>query len=147
VNKIKHIIILLMAFIAITSCNRDDDFDELFYGKTWYIVGAKINGTVLKSEVKQFYQGGINTYYINFSTGTLRGALSAGEVFSGTWSADPVSRDMVISLKESPSSSSNFDKNILHIISGCKRYKGDCNVMRLIQDDNNYIDMNYEKPE
>lgn len=139
-------IIIALAAALFTSCSRDDDFDELFYGKTWYIVGAKVNGVVLKSEVTQFYNSGAGSYQIAFVNGNFTGALSAPCQFSGRWSADSKHRDMRLHITQPASPTSTFDTNLYHIIAACTRYDGDANVMRLIEDDNNYIDLNNFRP-
>ena len=125
------------------SCNRDDDFDALFYGRTWYMLGAKINGQVLNSEVKGFYAYGSEAYQISFTANTFIGTLSSGVTFAGNWTGDKSKRTLEFNVTQQPTTSLTFDKNIFGILKSVAYYKGDENVMTIYADEDNYINLNY----
>ena len=140
-KKYLYIFILLLAAttLATVSCNREDDLDEIFVGKTWYMVGGCLNGQPLNTEVKNFYNYGESAYLLNFQSGTFSGTLSTGVQFSGTWRAVAKSRTITLTLTNGANCTIPFDRNVYTVIKGITYYKGDNQVLLIHADENNYL--------
>ena len=132
--------VMLLFTFGLSSCSREDDLDEIFVGRTWYMNGAKVNGLKLNSEIKQFYtDAGESAYYISFMSGTFQGALSAGVTFAGTWSADGKKQTIQLNVTTKPATTSTFDKQIFNIISSASSYNSGADFLQMDKDDNNYV--------
>lgn len=128
------------------SCDTSDDIDLIFIGKTWYMMGGKLNGTELNSEVSNFYEQGSSGYQLSFQSDAFVGELTPGKKFSGTWKADGKTRDLSLKIKNEASLSSTFDHNIYAVLKDIKYYSGDSKVMTIYADKNNYLRLNFERP-
>lgn len=145
-RKILNISLCILTSIIYTSCNLEDDIDEIFIGRTWYMVGGKLNGKELNTEVKNFYSSaGTNAYHIDFQPGTFTGVLELGVNFSGTWQVNAKTRDMSFHYKNEPSPNSPFDHNVYSVIKNIQYYKGDSRTLILYVDKNNFIRLNHER--
>lgn len=138
-KKTLNILFLAIVVFTICSCTREDDIDEIFIGKTWYMTGATINGLKLNSEVKNFYTDGRDGYYIIFSSGTFQGVLSAGTSFAGTWSANGKKHSISLNVTQKPSVDKPFDKQIYNIISSTTFYTSGADFLQLEQDGQNKV--------
>ncbi|MCR5312303.1 MAG: DUF4847 family protein [Bacteroidaceae bacterium] len=136
INRLAHLIAILLLCI---SCSTEDDLDDLFVGKTWYMTGATINGNVMNSDIKNLYSSGESAYYIFFSTNTFQAVLSNNKSFSGTWTADGKEKTIQLTISKGASNMGSYDTNLYSIIKKITSYKGDANAMILMQDENNYI--------
>ncbi|MDE5999961.1 MAG: hypothetical protein K2H04_07855, partial [Bacteroidaceae bacterium] len=68
-----------LALLTCTACENEDDINEIFVGKTWYMNGGTIGGKKLNSDIRNFYtDSGTNAYYITFSSQTFKGMLTNG---------------------------------------------------------------------
>jgi len=139
ISRISHLALCLCTLLLFTGCNLEDDLNELFVGKTWYMTGASINGKVMNSEVKKFYANGKNAYYINFSSGNFTATLASGTSFSGTWVADGRKQTIKLFVNNKPNNLTTFDLALYNIIENLSKYNGDINVMELKEDDSNLI--------
>lgn len=54
-KRIKFILYLTLTLLAVASCKNEDDVEEIFTGKTWYMNGLVINGITSSEETKKFY--------------------------------------------------------------------------------------------
>lgn len=125
---------------GLTACSSEDDLDEIFVGRTWYMNGAIINGKRLNDEIKHFYtDAGEGAYYLSFSSGTFQGVLTMGVAFSGTWSADGKAQSITLNVTNTSTVSSPFDKQILNILSATSFYRSGDAFMQLGEDDNNVV--------
>ncbi len=139
-RKAFNILSLLLLVLTFSSCSLEDDLDEIFYGKTWYMNGATINGMKLNSDVKNFYTDtGTNAYYVSFSSGTFQGALSAGVTFSGTWTADGKKHTIALTVNQKPNADTAFDKQIYNILSAVTSYESGAEFLLLKEDGDNQI--------
>ena len=130
----------MIVLLSFSSCEQEDDIEEIFVGKTWYMNGATINGKRLNSEIKNFYtEAGENAYYISFSAGTFRGVLSSGVTFSGTWEADGKRQSIKINITDKPDTSITFDKQIYNIISSLSSYSSGADFLHLSKDSDNTL--------
>ena len=135
-------ILLSFAFIllTLTACSREDDIEEIFTGKTWYMSGAKINGLELNSEVSNFYtNAGEGAYYITFSSSTFNGELSDGNTFAGTWSADGKHQTVSLRFTTLPNSDTTFDQQLRSILTSIRSYSSGAYFLQLKQDGSNII--------
>ena len=57
-------IISILAFF--TSCSNEDNIEEIFIGRTWYMNGATVNGLKLNSDIKNFYTSAGPTRLLHF---------------------------------------------------------------------------------
>ena len=139
-KRLSIIISLLITLVVLTACSKEDDLDEIFTGKTWYMNGATINGMKLNSDIKNFYtEAGDAAYYITFSQTTFRGALSHDVTFSGTWQADGKRQTITLNFTQSPSADSTFDKDLYHILSDITSYESGADFLTLKKDNSNLI--------
>lgn len=137
---IKNIFYIFFSLLVLTACSNEDDIDEIFIGRTWYMNGATINGMKLNSDIKNFYtDAGERAYYICFSAGTFTGVLSEGVFFSGTWSADGKKQTILIDIKQKPNTQTIFDKQIFNIISSANSYNSGADFLHLKEDNQNLV--------
>ena len=135
-------ILLSMTFILLTftACNREDDIEEIFTGKTWYMNGATINGLRLNSDVANFYtNAGAGAYYITFSSSTFNGELSDGNTFAGTWSADGKNQTISLRFTTTPNADTTFDQQLRSILTSIRGYSSGADFLQLKQDGSNII--------
>lgn len=131
---------LLLSLLTLFSCNKEDDIETIFVGRTWYMNGATINGLKLNSDIKNFYtEAGDAAYYITFSQTTFRGALSRDVTFSGTWQADGKRQTITLNFTQNPSADSTFDKDLYHILSDITSYESGADFLTLKKDNSNLI--------
>lgn len=142
---INILFILAVALFTFSSCLREDDINEIFVGKTWYMVGGELNGQALNTEVKSFYQEGAQAYNITFQANTFTGTLSSGSTFSGHWNVDAKSRRLSLIINKAANTSLTFDHNIYAVVKNINYYEGDSNVLILYQDRENFIRLNNER--
>lgn len=135
-----YILYTLMAVMAgMTSCKKTDDIDQIFTSKTWYMTSGMIQGQPITGEnLKKFFTSD-KTYVLNFGSGALSGALSAGLSLNGAWAADGKTNDMKLQFTGSPTAENPFDSNLLNILRNVVRYSGDENIVTLYADGDNYI--------
>lgn len=150
----KHIllpILSLLSLLALASCVREDDIDEIFTDRSWYMIGGELNDVALNSEVKSFYRDendrpyGRTAYYVHFSKDNFSIMLSPGEEYVGTWKADGRNRTLMMHIKNVHSPSKTFDRNIYSVLKNIKYYEGDTNYIILYADKNNFIRLNNER--
>lgn len=135
-----NISLILLILLSFTSCTPEDDIEEIFVGRTWYMNGATINGMKLNSEIKNFYtDAGEGAYYISFSAGTFRGVLSSGVTFSGTWEADGKKQTIKFDVTNKPNTTTTFDKQIFNILSAVVSYSSGADFLHLSKDGNNTL--------
>ena len=83
-KAMKTILALMVTLLALTACNKEDDIDEIFVGRTWFMTGIAYNGANNSSETRNFYTDtDRNCYFITFSSNTFQGKLSSGVTISG----------------------------------------------------------------
>ena len=108
-NFIKISFLSLLSVFTLVACSTDDDINDIFIGKTWYMSGGKLNGTdFTKDQVSSLYVNK-DSYWIIFSQGTFTGKLSTNTSFSGNWEADGGHRR----LKMNVTSSVNCEESVL----------------------------------
>lgn len=145
-KKCLHLFILLACAILPISCQMEDDINEIFIGKTWYMTGGRLNSQDLNKEVKNFYtEAGKEIYKIAFQDNTFIGTMANGHNFSGRWSVDPKTRDMSLYMTQEPAIDAPFERNVYVVLKGTKYYEGDSNYLILYTDKNNYIRLNNER--
>jgi hypothetical protein len=131
---------MVTTLLALTACNKEDDIDEIFVGRTWYMNGIVINGITSSEETKNFYkEAGANTYFITFSSNTFQGKLSSGVTFSGTWKADGKHQTITLQLQQKPDTDLLFDKQLINILSNVTTYISGADFMHLNDDNQNTI--------
>ena len=139
-KRLQTIFTITLTLILLSACNSEDDIEEIFVGRTWYMNGIVINGTTSSEETKHFYNDTDNNcYYIKFSSGTFQGKLSSGVAFSGTWQADGKHQTITLRLKDRPNADLPFDRQILNILSSVTSYKSGANFMHLNDNNQNTI--------
>ena len=139
-RKLQLILYMVTTLLALTACNKEDDIDEIFVGRTWYMNGIVINGVTSSEDTKNFYkETGINSYFITFSSNTFQGKLSSGVSFSGTWQADGKHQTITLNLQQKPNTDSLFDKQLINILSNVTTYISGAEFMNLNDNNNNTI--------
>lgn len=138
-KRIQTILAITLTLFILSACNSEDDIDEIFVGRTWYMNGIVINGTTSSEETKNFYKDTDNNcYYITFSSNTFQGKLSSGVAFSGTWHANGKQQTITLHIKEKPNVD-YFDKQIFHILSSVTSYTSGADFMHLNDNHQNTI--------
>src|SRR5574344_3091519 len=140
-NKKLYIpILLLLSLLACVSCTREDDIEDIYEGKVWYMNGGTINGMRMNSEVKNFYtQDGKSVYFISFGPDTFNGMLSKGINFSGTWTANGKSQTLSLTFKQVPDASSPFDKKKYNILRSAIAYKSGATFLEIRDSQDNAV--------
>lgn len=128
-----------MAFV-LSSCNNEDDIDEIFVGRNWYIVGYKVSNTEAdKEDIKTLLDSGTGAYFFNFSANRFTAILSNGTSFSGSWKADGKKNTLNMTVDRVPSLPTTLDKTLYSIIEKASAYEGDANLMVIKDNHNNII--------
>lgn len=139
---LRFILLVLIALIPIiisTSCSPEDDVEEIFMGKTFYISGATINGKSLNEEVKILYEN-LDSYYITFYDGTFKGRLDKDCLIAGRWTANGKKRTITLKIDTFDNiTGSILSANLYQIFSQAKTYSGDANILTIKADEQNYI--------
>lgn len=139
-QKLYIFIASFIALLTLTCCSREDDVNEIFNGKTWYMNGGVINGMKLNSEIKNFYTtAGDAAYKISFTGDAFQCVLSDGVTFNGTWSADGKNHTIVLKIRKKPEMNNPFDNQIYNIISSAKSYDSGADFLFLKQDGGNAV--------
>ena len=139
-RRLQTILTISLTLLLLSACNKEDDIDEIFVGRTWYMNGIVINGTTSSEETKNFYNGTDNNcYYITFSSGTFQGKLSSGLAFSGTWQANGKHQTITFHLSNKPNAELPFDRQILNILSSVTSYTSGAEFMHLNDNNQNTI--------
>lgn len=134
--------ILTLVIVALTSCTREDDINEIFLNKCWYINGiCKEGKEATKEDLETLFHSGKNCYRIIFNDGTFIATLSPQNVITGAWSADGKKQTIHLYNVDATSSSSTLDNRIIEIIQKANSYEGDANVLLIKKDKNNFIRM------
>lgn len=151
-RKKLSILTTLLLSLLLTGCTLEDNVDEMFFSKTWYIVGGGINGEAMNSVVSEFYHDkngkpyGSSAYCIHFDTGnTITGILAPGTTFSGTWNVDPVKRQLHMNMKSSSTAQAAIDRSLFIILKDITFYEGDNQYLIIYKDKENYIRLNHER--
>lgn len=139
--KLTKIICLLAAVLAFSACEREDDIDIIFIGKTWYMNGGTFNGKGMNADVKNFYADGQNAAYcITFnSANTFHGMLKAGIPFSGKWSVDGKKHKISMTFDAKPQTSDIFDLQIYNVLRNAESYESGGNYLFIKQDKDNVV--------
>jgi len=141
-NLVTTILLFLLSAVTLVACSSDDDIDDIFIGKTWYMSGGKLNGTDFSKEQVSSLYIYKDSYWIVFSKDTFTGKLSTNTSFSGTWEADGKHRTLKLNVTSSVNcEESLLDANIFRVIKNVNRYSGDANILEIFSDDNSYINM------
>ena len=131
--------------LCLTACRQEDDIEEIFTGKTWYITSGCVQGHPLAGDdIKTLCQDS-QAYLVSFSQDTFTGVLSSGTTYSGTWEADGKSRSFSLAVRQEATPQSQLDRHIYNTLRGTVRYEGDTNIIHLYADDANYITLSIRR--
>lgn len=143
--RICNLALCLLFAVLLTGCDSDDDLNEIFVGKTWYIHGGRYGGTDFTGdEIKSLYASS-GTYYITFGASNFSGVLASGTSISGTWAADGGKHTISFNVSNSSGSSNSLSSKISNIISGATSYSGSSVTLTIKKDDGNYILLNRDR--
>lgn len=133
-RRLQLLLYMTAALLTLTACNNEDDLDEIFVGKTWYMTSATVD------DITNFYtSAGSSAYYITFSSTTFQGVLSAGNNFSGTWEANGKNQTIRLNFTKKPSTALQFDKDVYDILSTITSYKSGADWLIMKQNGNKEI--------
>lgn len=139
-NKVLSILFTISTLLALTACEREDDIDVIFIGKTWYMNGGKFNGKGMDVDVKNFYtEEQNNAYFITFYSDRFQGRFSSGVPFSGKWTVDGKKHNISLTFDSRPSVSTNFDLQLYDVMKATKSYESGGNFLLLKQDNDNMV--------
>lgn len=138
-KTLKILVLMLLSVVCFASCEREDDIDEIFTDKTWYMNGKMFNGIKSNDDVRHFYDYDKNGYFIVFNDANFTCTLSQGLTLSGRWKADGKKQSLTLIFDNTPSNLLPFDREILEILKNCKSYSSGADYMRIKKDKNNYV--------
>lgn len=139
-RRIQTILTITLTLLILSACKREDDIDEIFVGRTWYMNGVVINGVTNSKETQNFYTDTDRScYFISFSSGTFQGCLSSNVAFSGTWQVDGKHQTITLRLTEKPNTDNLFDNQLLNILSSVISYTSGAEFMHLNDNNQNTI--------
>lgn len=138
-----NILSLVFLFVSnmLASCNKEDDINSIFAGKTWYITGATINGSVINGELLKELYVSPSSYFIQFSSdNTFNGVLVAGSSIAGTWNANGKKNTFSFHFSKSTDvNNSSLSNNIFNILKDASSYNGDENNVIIKEDNQNIV--------
>ena len=145
-NFILLLVIALLPTLIATSCQSEDDIEAIFNGKTWYITGGCINGTNISgNDLKSLYTND-NSYFITFASATFGGVLVAGSNIGGTWKANGKDHSIYLNFQQAENvTMSALSNNIYNVLKNAQHYSGDVNVLKIMQDNYNFIRLSAKK--
>ena len=138
------LLLLTVTGLISSGCSQEDDIDAIFTGKTWFIVGGKLNGQYLDAdEIRSLYDNSSSTYHITFAGDTFSGSLSMGSTFSGQWSADGKKHRLLLTItNKTTAANTPLDNHIYQLLQSATHYSGDENILQIKSDDGNYLALN-----
>ena len=141
--KLRHILYLLLALpLLLTSCEKEDDVNEIFVSGTWNVGNFYHGGQWSKYEndgakVKYTREEDIkalNAMTITFNEdGSFQGKTSAGP-FTGKWAVDGKKRTISITQLRG-NVSMGKSKEFIDALKNAAYYKGDSNYLKLAPED------------
>lgn len=140
-----YIFLLFVLFLFVShvliSCDKEDDINSIFVGKTWYITGATINGSVINGEVLKELYASPSSYMIHFSSdNTFNGVLVAGSSIAGTWNANGKKNTFSFHFtKSNDVNNSSLSNNLFNILKNASLYNGDVNNVIIKEDNKNIV--------
>lgn len=145
-RRLLHWLPLLLFTLLFTACQNEDDVEDIFVGRTWYIVGATINGQQYDGdELKELYAQA-DSYHLTFSINSFSGILVAGSSLNGQWSADGKHHTLTIQVKNANNvEASTVSRNIYNVLRNVTTYSGDVNNLIIQQDSQNFIRLYHTK--
>ena len=133
-NFILLLIIALIPSLLATSCQNEDDIDAIF------------NGTNITGEELKSIYANANSFFLTFSASTFGGVLVAGSNVSGTWKADGKDQSIFLNFQsESNVNLSPLSSNIYNVLKNAQHYSGDVNVLKIMQDNYNFIRLSSQR--
>lgn len=137
---------LLFLTLFLTACQNEDDVADIFVGRTWYIVGATINGQQYDGdELKELYAQA-DSYHLTFAVNTFNGILVAGSSLNGQWTADGKRHTLTLQVQNANNvEASTVSRNIYHVLRNVTSYSGDVNNLIIQQDSKNFIRLYHTK--
>jgi len=144
-KKYIYILIAMMTFV-LSSCNKEDDINEIFVGKTWYVIGYTINNTdAPQSDLGALFNNGSGCYYFSFKANRFTACLSDGRTFSGSWVANGKNKSLTLTIDNAPSIANALDKTLYGIIEKACAYEGDANLMNIKDNNSNKVRLSVKR--
>lgn len=137
-NRVLIILSLFFSLFSLASCERTDDIDEIFYGKTWYMNGGTLNGKGMNTDVKSFYET-LDSYYIIFTPNTFKGKMANDAPFSGKWTVDGKKHEITLYFDSKPTVHSDLDQQIYDVLKSAKEYESGATFLFIRQDRSNIV--------
>ena len=132
--------------LSFASCDREDDINEIFNGKKWYMKSFVANGKENnKEEIKPLYYSGSECYVITFTGNSFMATLSKGATITGTWNADGKKQTLALWVRDTQGISTTLDKTLVEIIKNVSSYDGDANILTIKKDKSNLIRLSVER--
>ncbi len=140
IQYILFLLLILIPVLIITSCENEDDIEAIFYGKSWKITGATINGTELNGDkLRQLYVSD-DAYTIYFADGTFSATFASGSNTKGTWKANGKKQTFGVNVtSQTGIDATELSSQLFTIFRSATKYKGDVNILRISSDPQNYI--------
>lgn len=128
----KRIIYAIMLLMAIVSCNKEDDIDDIFVGRNWKLSYIQ-EGNIRRNSNKD--------YSILFQENIFEATLPGGKNIKGNWRANGETRSFnCANVKASGSlRGDTIAEKMLQILTKAQNYAGDENYLQIKEQHNVYI--------
>ena len=144
-KKLLYILLSLMT-LSLVSCEREDDINDIFNGKKWYIKDFVANGNKATNEdMKPLYYSGSDCYVITFTGNSFMATMSKGATITGTWNANGKKQTLSLWVNNAQGVSSTLDNTLVEIIKNVSSYEGDANILTIKKDNGNLIRLSVER--
>ncbi len=85
-------------------------------------------------------------FVTSFSSATFGGALVAGSNIGGTWKANGKDHSIYLNFQQAENvTMSALSNNIYNVLKNAQHYSGDVNVLKIMQDNYNFIRLSARK--
>jgi hypothetical protein len=131
-NTLKALLLLVLSFTAV-ACNDEDDINEIFRERTWYLTYVK-DGGVERIPNKKLYS-------IVFMKDNFIARMPNGTTVKGLWQADGRTRTFRCTNVSADGgfSGDTIAEKMYGIIRNAQKYDGDIHWLQIIQDKNTHM--------
>lgn len=126
--------------LCLTSCDRGDDINDLFAGRTLYFTSAVVGGRNLAVTYPKTFYASESLYNITFTDNEFVIILSEGNMVRGNWTADGKKRTLTMTTSIKRIEHNEMDLVLYNnVLSRISYYKGDATFLTIYADDGNKL--------
>ena len=140
--KLKHLLYMILLLPLLSSCNTEDDIDEIFISGTWNVGNFynggdwnRVNDGARPVYTKEEDFKALNHITVTFmEDGSLQGQVNNG-TFTAQWSANGKDRTLSITNLKTTAAPSGKAKQLIDALKSAAYYKGDSNYLKIAPED------------